>query len=134
MIEFCLTVIQCFTTTKSQQEATKAKSPPFFDESTSYYNWLSTWSRFIIERSYSNEKSRYSDLFYACRSAIRSEAGIGILEFLLPLMVLDTICFGGEFERNATVVELNKVLSSCIDGEKVMEKLNFKKLLRWYLW
>ena len=129
MIEFCLTVIQCFTSTKSQQEATKAKSPPFFDESTSYYNWLSTWSRFIIERSYSNEKSRYSDLFYACRSAIRSEAGIGILEFLLPLMVLDTICFGGEFERNATVVELNKVLSSCIDGEKVMEKIELQKAI-----
>ncbi len=110
-----------------QLESSKGRSPPFFNESTSYFTWLSTWTRFMVETSHSNEKSRYSALFYACRAAIRSEAGIGIMEFLLPLLVLDTICFGDEFDRNAAVMEINQVLSSCTDGEKIMEKMELQK-------
>ena len=97
--------------------------------STSYFNWLSTWGRYMIENSYSNQRSRYNDLFYGCRSAIRSKAGIDILEFLLPLLILDVICFGDESEKDTTVRELIGVLSSSYDDElHGMEKLKSKRL------
>jgi serine/threonine-protein kinase ATR len=112
-----------------QKEASKGKNPPFFKESTSYYNWLSAWGRFMIESSHKNDKSRYNDLFYACRSAIRSEAGIGILEFLLPLLVLDTICFGGDAGRVATADEMRGVLSCCLNGHKAMDKMELQKAI-----
>jgi len=82
----------------------------------------------MIESSKLNERSRYRDIFYGCRSAIRSEAGIEILEFLMPLLILDTICFGDESERDAVVKEFFEVLSSSNEDEiHSMEKMELQK-------
>jgi len=89
-----LTVIEPYwTSLYKQNEATKSKSPPFFRTSKSYYLWLAEWGRFMVERSHENQKNCYRHLFFACRSAVRSEAGLGVLGFLLPLLVLDALCF-----------------------------------------
>lgn len=82
----------------------------------------------MIENSHLNQRSRYNDLFYCCRSAIRSKAGIGILEFLLPLLILDAICFGDDAERDATIRELTDVLSCSYEDElHKMEKIEVQK-------
>lgn len=65
-----------WTSIYQQQEISAAKTPPFFTKASSYFRWLSSFSRFMITRSYSNEKSIWRNLFYACRSAIRSQGRI----------------------------------------------------------
>lgn len=44
--------------------------------------------------------SRWKDFFFACRIVVRCETGLEAAEFILPLLVLDRICFGSveEFE------------------------------------
>ena len=81
----------------------------------------------MIEKSQDHTRSTFNDLFYACRSAIRSEAGIGILEFLLPLLILDNICFGDACDRNTVINELKEVLSSNNEGSKRLEKMELQK-------
>jgi serine/threonine-protein kinase ATR len=114
-----------WTSLYKQNEASKTKSPPFFETSTSCYLWLAEWGRFMVERSNLNKRSCYSKLFFACRSAIRSEAGLGVLEFILPLLVLDSLCFGDDFDRSSTVHELKSVLIML--KESKMEKLELQK-------
>lgn len=106
-----LNVIEPYWTSMyKQNEASKLKSPPFFISSPSYYLWVAEWGRFMIERSQKNNRSLYRDFFFSCRSAVRSEAGLGTLEILLPLLVLDALCFGDDFDRDSTVNELKDVL------------------------
>lgn len=106
-----LSVIEPYWTSMyKQNEASKLKSPPFFTCSSSYYLWVAEWGRFMIERSQKNSRSLYRDIFFSCRSAVRSEAGLGTLEFLLPLLVLDSVCFGEDLDKNTTVNELKDVL------------------------
>lgn len=66
--------------------------------------------------------SRWKDFFFACRTAVRSTAGLEIAEFIFPLLVLDRICFGSteevdllcqefrqvlDFESNSAIMEIN---------------------------
>ncbi len=81
----------------------------------------------MIEKSQDHRRSVYRDLFYACRSAIRTEAGIGILEFLLPLLILDNICFGDIRDRNTVLVELKEVLSCCSECPERLDKIELQK-------
>jgi serine/threonine-protein kinase ATR len=121
-----LTVIEPYwTSLYTQNEASDPKLPPFFAPSKSYYLWLAEWGRCMVERSYKNARSCYRNVFYACRSAVRSEAGLGVLEFLLPLLVLDSLCFGDDNQRQSTVNELRSVLSEVETA--TMDKLERQK-------
>ena len=66
------------------------------------------------------------DLFFSCRSAIRSQAGLGVIEFLLPLLVLDSICFGDASDKNCTVNELQSALFTTIK-RNTMKKVELQK-------
>eukprot|EP00934_Nitzschia_sp_Nitz4_P002344 Nitzschia sp. Nitz4//scaffold9_size221794//64787//75082//NITZ4_001337-RA/size221794-augustus-gene-0.161-mRNA-1//-1//CDS//3329560974//2344//frame0 len=70
------------------------KQPPFYRLSLSLNSWLAKFCHWMIQRSHRTEMSPWSELFFACRTAVRTEAGIDIAEFILPLLVLDRICFG----------------------------------------
>ena len=48
----------------------------------------------------------WKQLFFACRTAIRTEIGLNVAEFLLPLLVVDRICFGTSEERFLVQQEL----------------------------
>ena len=87
------------------------RSPPFFRKATSYHGWLSHWCRFMIKQTCNNERSRWRSMFHACRAAIRSPAGSTVAEFLLPLLILDMICFGDDKDEYMTMQEVKDVLS-----------------------
>ena len=106
------TIVEPFWTTNYKQvDTVAAKSPPFFSKSTNYFSWLSSLCRFLVSRSYANRKSKWGDFFHSCRSAIRSKAGVGVAEFLLPLFILDTMCFGTKSDEDVLVDEFLQVLS-----------------------
>ena len=63
----------------------------------------------MIERSHKNNRSPWEALFNACRSAIRSPAGLSVAEFLFPSLVVDLLCFGPSDE--IVIQELAKLLS-----------------------
>ena len=65
----------------------------------------------MIEKSHGNKRSPYRKVFFACRSAIRSHAGIGVIEFILPLLVLDVIVFGDEIGNAVTINEMSGLLT-----------------------
>ncbi len=52
----------------------------------------------------------WRDFFFACRTAIRTEAGLNVAEFIIPLLVLDRICFGTSEERLLIYRELAEIL------------------------
>lgn len=106
-----LSIIEPYwTSLYKQTEASAIKSPPFFTESKSYYHWLADWGRYMMERSSNNSRSVYRKIFYSTRSALRSDAGLGIVEFLLPYLILDSICFGDDLDKQYTSNELTSVL------------------------
>ena len=54
--------------------------------------------------------SRWKDFFFACRIAVRSLAGLETAEFILPLLVLDRICFGSVEEFESICQEFLRIL------------------------
>lgn len=62
-----------WTSDYQQQDISAEKKPPYFTRSPSYFRWLSSLCRFLVTKSHSNEKSLWRNMFYACRSAIRSQ-------------------------------------------------------------
>ena len=100
-----------WTTNYKQADTAAAKLPPFFVKSSTYFSWLSSFCRFLITRSNSNKKSMWRPFFYACRSAIRSQAGISVAEFLFPFLLLDAVCFGDKQDENVIASELIDALS-----------------------
>lgn len=52
----------------------------------------------------------WKQLFFACRTAVRTEVGLGIAEFIIPLLVLDRVCFGSSEDRLLVQQELIDVL------------------------
>jgi len=108
--------IPCFSLTNMifnrQQEPSKHRDPPFYHGSETFFSWVSSWSRYLIENSHRLGKSPFSGVFFACRSAIRSQAGIGIIVYILPLLVLEAIVFGDEASKEAIVSEITGVLSA----------------------
>ena len=53
---------------------------------------------------------------YFCRVLSHSAAGIGVAEFILPVIVLDAICFGEKDDLDVIVSELLEVLSFDIEN------------------
>ena len=103
-----------WSSTYMQVDTSAAKPPPFFGKTSSYFSWLSSFCRFLVTRSNANKNSVWGDFFHACRSAIRSRAGLGVAEFLLPLFVLDAVCFGEKkmkSDEDMIVDEFLRVLS-----------------------
>lgn len=110
-----------WTSTYQQQELAASKKPPFFIKSNSYFIWLSSFSRFMVTKSHSNKKSIWKALFHSCRSAIRSQAGIGVAEFILPVLILDTICFGEDCDQDIVVSEILAALSFTTSSISLMD-------------
>jgi len=54
--------------------------------------------------------SRWKDFFFACRIVVRSLAGLETAEFILPLLVLDRICFGSTEEFESICKEFLRIL------------------------
>ena len=109
-----------WSTNYMQADTTALKQPPFFKKASSYFAWISQFSKYMLTKSHSNRNSLWKDLFYACRSAIRSQAGIDAAEFIFPLLVLDGVCFGDKHEEEAILSEILDALSF-EDGNRAME-------------
>ena len=92
-----------------QKELLTPRSPPFFVESKSYFGWLRDWCRYMIARAHKSQRSRWKDFFFACRAAIREDSTV--CEFLLPLLVLDNLCFDEESDGQAIVKEMLDALT-----------------------
>uniref|UniRef100_A0A7S4J226 non-specific serine/threonine protein kinase n=1 Tax=Odontella aurita TaxID=265563 RepID=A0A7S4J226_9STRA len=123
-----LEVVEPFwNTSYHQSDKASPRKPPFFRKCTTYTSWLSQWCRFMIFRSKGNSRSRWRHFFHACRSSIRSNPGIRIAEFLLPLLVLDSIAFGDSEDEKNTINELLDALS--FNGEKKMPRSEKQKVI-----
>lgn len=108
-----------WSTSYAQRESQISfRSPPFFSKARSYFGWFSHWCRYMINKSRTNDRSRWKNLFHACRSAIRSPAGLTLAEFLLPLLILDMLCFGSTTDADLTIKELKGILSQRSDSKK----------------
>jgi hypothetical protein len=104
-------IVEPFWSTNYKQVDTIApRSPPYFSKSTTFFSWLSSFCRYLVSQSNANKKSAWGDFFYACRSAIRSQSGMGVAEFLLPLFVLDSLCFGTKTDEEIIIDEFLQVL------------------------
>ena len=101
----------------SQAENNPPRQPPFFRGSSTFYGWLSNWCRHMVYRSYSTtESNEWTRVFFACRTALRSQAGLNVAETLLPLLVLHRLCFGGGVDQNSLLSEINDVLTICAEN------------------
>ena len=79
----------------------------------------------MIECSNENDESPWSGLFQSCRAAIRSPGAISVAEFLLPLLVLDGLCFGDEEDKRSILQEMCDVFaSSCCQPHNLSEDEN----------
>jgi serine/threonine-protein kinase ATR len=94
----------------NQAEANPPKCPPFFRKSLTFYGWLSNWCRCMIYRAHDSRKTGWTKMFYACRTALRTQAGLGVAEFLLPILVLDGLCFGNGQDNALLISEIRDVL------------------------
>jgi serine/threonine-protein kinase ATR len=82
----------------------------------------------MIEKSHGNGLSPYRKVFFACRSAIRSHAGIGVIEYILPMLVLDAIVFGDSSYKSVIIDEIIGVLR--IHERTGKSKMNDIELLK----
>jgi serine/threonine-protein kinase ATR len=88
-----------------------SKQPPFFQKSSTYFSWISSWCRHMIYRS-NESKSPWGQLFFACRTAVRTTAGLSTSEFLLPVLVLDRLCFGNSQDEHIVISEIRDALTT----------------------
>ena len=66
----------------------------------------------MVYRSYSStESNEWTKVFFACRTALRTQAGLNVAESLLPLLVLHRLCFGGVADQNTLLAEIKDVLT-----------------------
>lgn len=100
------------------------KQPPFFQASSTFYGWLSNWCRYMVHRSHNTKQNRWSDLFYACRTAVRTQAGLGVAEFLLPMLVLDRLCFGNGHDEQTLLREIKDALTFDTKGKSANTRMN----------
>jgi serine/threonine-protein kinase ATR len=75
----------------------------------------------MIYGSKSSEQTpeSWKQLFFACRTAVRTEVGLSTAEFIMPLLVLDRICFGTTEDRLLVQQELIDVFR--VDDAGFME-------------
>lgn len=89
-----------------ERETSNPSPPPFFSCARSYCEWLSGWLRYMVHRSKTRNDSEWCGLLNACRLAFRTQSGIAIGEFLLPVIVLDRICFGNLRDEECVLQEI----------------------------
>ena len=111
-----------------QKDTVAARKPPFFSKASSYFSWLQLWCRYMVWRSQENERSRWRSFFYACRSAIRADATI--CEFLLPLLVLDSLCFGDQSDEKVVLREMTDALSFGSNSESDLQNISRRRPTR----
>ncbi len=79
---------------------------------SSLERYISLWCRHLI----SNSHGPMQPIFKACRGVVR--ASVGVAQFLLPHLAVDTILFGTESDREDLLNEVVAVLSVDLDLEK----------------
>jgi len=89
----------------------RQSQPPFFECATEYNQWMTCWCSFMIHRAKNAYNSVWNELFFACRTAVRTTAGLGVAEFLLPLLLLDRLCFGDSQDERILLQEIHDALS-----------------------
>lgn len=87
------------------------KKPPFFQMSSSFFGWVSNWCRYMVHRSQETKQNKWSELFYTCRTALRTPAGLGVAEFLLPILILDCLCCGNQSDEQILLREIKDALT-----------------------
>jgi tetratricopeptide (TPR) repeat protein len=70
----------------------------------------------MIFKANSCLRSPWKAFFFACRTAVKSLAGLETAEFILPCLVCDRICFGSDQEFHRICRELRLVLESNSDS------------------
>ena len=104
--------VEPFWNSEFKEKAHQSVSqPPFFVKSKTYFEWLSTWSKFMINNAQKGPRGSWGDLFHACRTAVRTHAGTRVMEFLLPILVLDRLVFGDTTDEQALVSEMTSALA-----------------------
>lgn len=82
----------------------------------------------MLRRSYERgERTKWTGLFYACRSAIRTPVGLGVAEYVLPLLVLERVCYGDGHDDHLLLAEIQSVLTfgkdvNCVMGHSERQK------------
>jgi FAT domain len=64
----------------------------------------------MIHRAYSGT-SPWKSLFHCCRTAVRAEVGLTVAEFILPLLLLDRLCFGDLRDKDHIFQEMLDVFN-----------------------
>lgn len=83
------------------------KLPPFYKTAENYFQWMSRLCRFMIMRSQESSKCpSWRSLFFACRTVVRSLAGTEVSEFILPILVLERLCYGSRLDVDVIQQEL----------------------------
>ena len=85
------------------------KLPPFYRTAENYFQWMSRWCRYLILRAYENNSCTWRSLLFACRTVVRSLAGTVVSEFILPILVLELLCFGSPDDEEVIQRELRDV-------------------------
>ena len=123
MCSLAFVVLIMFLLIVNQAEANAPKPFPFFRSSSTYYMWLSNWCRYMIHRAYENRKTQWTKLFHSCRTALRTNAGLGVADCLLPYLALDCLCFGSGHDRAMLRSEMRDVLSYDVNGALLNETM-----------
>jgi tetratricopeptide (TPR) repeat protein len=85
--------------------------PPFFRLSVSFYEWLSNWCRHMIRCCVQVRSDKWSAIFHACRTALRSSEGIKLAEYLLPTLISYQLCFGRGRDHDSMLFEIVDVMN-----------------------
>jgi len=94
---------------KSKTMASKTTQPPFFHQSLNYHIWISRWCRYMILRAHEDSACTWRGLLHACRTVVRSPSALSISEFIVPILVLERLCFGTPDDEAVIVQELKDV-------------------------
>jgi serine/threonine-protein kinase ATR len=109
----------------------RAKGPPFFSTSDNYFQWISRWCRHMILRAGENSiRCNWCRLLFSCRTAVRSSAGIAASEFILPVLVLERLCFGSSDDDNDIQKELQdtfRLAALPVDRDSPVMKMSFRE-------
>jgi serine/threonine-protein kinase ATR len=89
--------------------------------------WISNFCRWMITCARACALSRWNDLFFACRTAVRTKSGLEVAEFLLPLLVLDRVCFGNAQDEETIRQEIVFVLDFKASGRVIMNQTERQK-------
>ncbi|GKY98658.1 hypothetical protein MPSEU_000822200 [Mayamaea pseudoterrestris] len=87
------------------------RKPPFFKTSKSYSGWMANWCRYMIVCAKRGKRTPWIELFSACKIVMRSDAGLNVGETLLPLLVLERLCFGKSQDERDIINELTSALN-----------------------